>query len=76
MIIVYIEFSTGVFVLSSELGPPALSVASECVSPLPPSPTWVLGGATLACGWRGWGDQIPTKGQTLCYGTLCILGYA
>ncbi len=49
-------------VQSSELGPPAPSSASECCAPF-----WVLGGYTLACGWGGGGDPIPTKGQTLWY---------
>ncbi len=49
------------FLSSSELGPsPPPPQAS-----VPPLPTRVLGGATLACGGRGWEDPIPTKGETL-----------
>ncbi len=40
---------------------------------LPSSPTWALGGATLACGVRGGGTQFRRRDRNS--GTLCILQY-
>ncbi len=31
------------------------------------SPLWVQGGRLTRLRWRGWGNPIPTKGQTLWY---------
>ncbi len=38
-----------------------------------PPPLWVQGGDTLACEGRGWGDPIPTIGQTLWYSRYTII---